>query len=142
MKKVFVLLFILLFGCCFSFAAEIKHQIDIEEEKCIAASHVYDYPACSQKAEKAWDNEIQKNLKLLKKVMTNDEYKAVEQMNEAWKKSVHSEIDVINRFISNKDGIIYQTEGSSDIAQLKKQYALLLQSIYFHCREEKEGIIF
>ena len=119
---------------------EYKHPIDIEEQKCIASSHVYDYPACSQKAEKAWDNEIQNNLKLLKKVMTDDEYKYIETMNENWEKSVHNEIVVIDRFISDKDGIIYQTEGSNDISNLKKQYAMLLESIYFHYNEEKEGI--
>jgi len=130
MKKIFIPLLIFLSGSI-SFAAELKHPIDIEEEKCIASSHVYDYPACSQKAEKAWDNEIQNNLKLLKEIMTDDEYKYIETMNENWKKSVHNEIDVINRFISDKDGIINQTTGCSHISNLKKQYALLLSSIYF-----------
>ena len=142
MIKYFALLLILLFSCNFSLAAEYKHPIDIEEEKCIASSHVYDYPLCSQKAEKAWDKEIQKNLKLLQKIMTKDEYKYIEIMNENWKKSVYNEIDVINRFISSKDGIIYQTEGSNNIAQLKKQYAILLQAVYYNYKEEKNGIIF
>ena len=131
MKKTIIFLLISLFCCCSSFSAEYKHPIDIEEQKCIASSHVYDYPLCSQKAEKAWDNEIQNNLKLLKEVMTDDEYKYIETMNENWKKSVHNEIDVINRFISNKDGIINQTTGCKHISNLKKQYALLLSSIYF-----------
>ena len=63
-------------------------------------------------------------------------------MHEQWKKSVNNEINVINRFISNKDGIIYQTEGSNNIAQLKKQYAILLQAVYFNYKEEKEEIEF
>ena len=142
MKKFIVILLIILCKVNASFAVEYKHPIDIEEEKCIAKSHVYNYPICSQNAEKAWDKEIQKNLSLLKKTMSSDEYKYINEMNENWKKSVYNEISVINRFISNKDGIIYQTEGSNNIAQLKKQYALLLNSIYYNYKEEKEGIIF
>lgn len=62
--------------------------------------------------------------------MTNEEYQYIETMNENWEKSVNNEIDVINKFISDKDGIINQTTGSSHIANLKKEYALLLSSIY------------
>ena len=101
---------------------------------------MYDYPICSQNAEKAWDKEIQHNLYLLKEIMNDDEFQQIEIMHKNWEKSVNNEIDVINRFISDKDGIIYQTESSNDIAQLKKQYALLLKSIYFHYHEEKEGM--
>ena len=111
--------------------SEYKHPIDIEEKKCIESSHVYDYPDCSKKSEMAWDKEIQNNLKSLKKVMTNEEYQYIEKMNTDWEKSVYNEINVINRFISDKDGIINQTTGYSHISNLKKQYALLLSSIYF-----------
>ncbi|MBQ9246345.1 hypothetical protein IJ182_08775 [bacterium] len=119
---------------------EAKHPIDIEEEKCIKKTHVYDYPICSQNAEKSWDEEIKNNLNLLQKIMPEDEYKSIVNMHEQWEKSVYNEIDVINRFISSKDGIIYKTEGSNDIVQLKKQYALLLKSIYSNYYEEKEGM--
>ena len=53
--------------------AEYKHPIDIEEEQCINNSNVYDYSLCGEKAEKAWDREIQKNTELLKKVMTKED---------------------------------------------------------------------
>ncbi len=117
---------------------ENKHKIDIEEERCIAESDVYDYPICSHNSEKAWNNEIKKNLNLLKKVMSDDEYEYINKMNEEWEKSVNSETETINKFISNKDGIIYQTEGSDDISNLKKQYALLLNNLYYHYKENKE----
>jgi hypothetical protein len=113
-----------------------KHPIDIEEEKCISDSHVYGFPDCSKDAEISWNNEIKKNLNLLKNKMPKDEYKYIDEMNNIWSKSVSYQIDVINRFISNKDGIIYQTEGNNDIVQLKKQYAILLKDIYSNYYEE------
>ena len=114
-----------------------KHPIDIEEEKCISDSQVYDYPNCSKNAEISWNKEIKKNLNLLKNKMSNDEYRYINEMNEVWEKSVHNQMNVINRFISNQDGIIYQTEGNNDIVQLKKQYAILLKNIYSNYCEEK-----
>ncbi len=116
-----------------------NNTIDIEENNCISISDVYHYPLCSQKAEKAWDNEIQKNLELLKKVMTKEDFKYIIEMNQNWDKTLNLQIANINRFISNKDGIIYQTEGAEDIVSLKKQYALFLNNIYSNYVEENNS---
>ena len=115
---------------------EYKHPIDIEEEQCINNSNVYDYSLCGEKAEKAWDREIQKNTELLQKVMTKEEFKYIKNMNETWNKSLYNQQDIINRFISNKEGLIHQTDGQNNIIQIKKQYALLLKSIYYNYYEE------
>lgn len=108
-----------------------EHPIDIEERLCIKNSDIYHYAFCSELATKSWENEIQENLNLLKQVMTKDDYKDIEKMTNNWNKSVHSQINTINRFIVNKDGIIYQTEGKNNISNIKKQYAILLKNIYY-----------
>lgn len=147
MKNLLIIISIIYFSllsCAFGFNEKkhdninIKHSIDIEEEKCIKSSHVYDYPLCSEKAEKAWDKEIQKHLEMLKKIMPNEEFIYINEMNKAWEKSVSKEIEVINRFISSKDGIIYQTDGNNQIRQIKKQYALLLQDLYYNYYKENQ----
>lgn len=122
----------------FSNNINIKHPIDIEEEKCIKSSHVYDYPQCSEKAEKDWNKEIQNNLKMLKEIMAKEEFIYINEMNKAWEKSVYKEMAVINRFISSKDGIIYQTDANNQIVQIKKQYALLLQNLYYNYYKENQ----
>jgi len=141
-----VILFSIISLCCFALFnmqanaqtmknQEQTHSIDIEEQKCIQNSNIYNYPLCSRKAEKAWDEEISKNLKLLKESLPKEEYKYITKMNEKWEKSVKAQIAVINKFISGKDGIIYQTAGSSHISDLKKEYALFLKAVYTNYTE-------
>lgn len=114
------------------------HPIDEAETKCIANANEIDYVFCTQTASEAWDCEIKKYLKLLKEIMSIKDYKQIEKMNKEQNKSAHSQIKVINGFIGNKTGIIYQTEAVNNILNLKKQYALLLMSIYYNYNEEKE----
>lgn len=115
------------------------HPIDEAENKCISNSNEIDYVFCAQTASEAWDYEIKKYLKLLKEIMSIKDYEQIEKMNKEQNKSVHSQIKVINGFIGNKTGIIYQTEAVNNICNLKKQYALLLMSIYHNYKEEKEN---
>ena len=107
-----------------------EHPIDIEERLCIKNSDIYHYAFCSELATKSWENQIQENLNLLKQVMTKDDYEDIEKMTNDWNKSVHSQTNTINRFIVDKDGIIHQTEGKNNIANIKRQYAILLKDIY------------
>lgn len=112
--------------------------IDEEEKKCLENTSVYEYPSCTQKAETKWDEEIIKNLEALKKVMNKDDYKYIEDMNKFWSKTVEKQIKVIDKFVFQKDGIIYQTSGIDSILQLKKQYAMFLRGIYFDYYEDAE----
>ena len=68
--------------------------------------------------------------------MTKEDFKYIKNMNETWNKSLYNQQDIINRFISNKEGLIHQTDGQNNIVQLKRQYALLLKSIYYNYYEE------
>ena len=61
-------------------------------------------------------------------------------MNETWNKSLYNQQDIINKFISTKEGLIHQTDGQNNIVQIKKQYALLLKSIYFNYYEENREL--
>lgn len=142
MKKILILLFILFLiidsFCvgymlnkkgCLAQKDNYKHRIDVEEENCIKNSDVTEYIVCAEKATSAWDREINEKLLTLKKVMPADEYNKIEIMHKEWEKSVYNQIEIINRFITTKDGIIYQCEGQNNITSLKKQYAMLLTSI-------------
>ena len=59
-------------------------------------------------------------------------------MHKSWSKTVEKQIKVIDKFVFQKDGIIYQTSGIDSILQLKKQYAMFLRGIYFDYYEDAE----
>ena len=81
-----------------------KDQIDLEEENCISNTDIYDYPLCSQKAEKAWDNEIQKNLELLKKLMSKEDFKYIIEMNKM--KSPNGKLIMPNEMVPYIDRLL------------------------------------
>ncbi len=117
---------------------EYKHPIDIELEKCVESTHPYLYSDCAKENEKAWDKEVQKQLKNLKDIMNKDEYTVIINSQNDWNKSFNSSKIAINKFISECDGTVNQTLGFSSIANLKKQRALLLEQIYYSYTNEKE----
>ena len=116
--------------------SEYKHPIDIELEKCVESTHPYLYSDCTIENEKAWDKEIQKQLKNLKDIMNKDEYTIIINSQNDWNKSFNSSKIAINKFISKRDGTVNQTLGFSSIADLKKQRALLLEQIYKIYKDE------
>ena len=117
---------------------EYKHPIDIELEKCVESTHPYLYSDCAIENEKAWDKEIQKQLKNLKDIMNKDEYTIIINSQNDWNKSFNSSKIAINKFISKRDGTVNQTLGFSSIANLKKQRALLIEQIYYSYTNERE----
>ena len=117
---------------------EYKHPIDIELEKCVESTNPYLYSDCAIENEKAWDKEIQKQLKNLKDIMNKDEYTIIINSQNDWNKSFNSSKIAINKFISERDGTVNQTLGFSSIANLKKQRALLLEQIYYSYTNERE----
>ena len=51
-------------------------------------------------------------------------------MDKSWNETIQLEIKAVNKLIYNKDGKIYQTVARNNISELKKSYAMFLNSIY------------
>lgn len=107
-----------------------KHPIDIEFDNCINSIHPYMYSDCAKQNAENWNNEIEKQLHSLKKIMKASEYKLIEKAQADWKKSITEDEQIINEFIINQQGQINETIGFSNLANLKKQRALFLKSIH------------
>ena len=137
MKKKFILI------CCFLFinlqvSANNFDEIEIENQKCIENTFPYNYPNCAIQNEKNWDIEINNQLKKLEKIMKKEDYNIVMQSQEDWKKFITTNKKMINKFISNRPGIVNQTIGYATIADLKRQRAKLLDLIYYNYKDELE----
>ena len=137
MKKKFILI------CCFLFinlqvSANNFDEIEIENQKCIENTFPYNYPNCAIQNEKNWDIEINNQLKKLEKIMKKEDYNIVMQSQEDWNKFITTHKKMINKFISNRPGIVNQTIGYATIADLKRQRAKLLDLIYYNYKDELE----
>lgn len=111
--------------------AEYKHEIEIKEKNCLdKAISTADSINCVIEADDAWEKEIQHNLKKLKRAMTESDFKDVDEMNKKWQESYKSQINVIDKFIYNKQGTMYQQIGTVEMAELTENYAKFLNFLY------------
>jgi len=120
---------------------EFKHIIDKELSKCIESSNALDYPNCTYEAGEKWKQEINKNLNSLKKVMSESDYRLIEEGQQLWNQSAQKDSEIINKFISSKQGIINETIGTDNITNLYKDRALFLKDIYYYYYEEDKEIL-
>ncbi len=142
MKKLLLILFIfsIIILPAYSNNQITKDESEIIEQKysqCIDNSSVINYPNCAYEYGEKWKTEIDKYYRLLKKEMSKNDFKIIEKSQEEWGNYVNTQTKVIDKFITNQDGIIYQTIGQSKISQLYKERALLLKDILHHYEENK-----
>ncbi len=120
---------------------EFKHIIDKELSKCIESSNALDYPNCAYEAGEKWKQEINKNLNSLKKVMSETDYRLIEEGQQLWNKSAQKDSEIIKKFISSKGGKINETIGTDNISNLYKERALFLKHIHYYYYEEDKEIL-
>ena len=96
--------------------------IDIKENECLEKSiSTVDSLNCLYNAEKLWNIEITKYLKLLKNEMSYSEYKLIEKNHNMWIEQNKKNNEMIDKFIFNHGGTMYQQIGLDKKVELKKQ---------------------
>ena len=117
MKKLLIILFLILITPIFSSAKEEKHEIEKEEEICISKSeYSYQIRECVYKAHLKWEKEIDKYIKKLEKVTTEEQYKLILDSQTAWEETYKKDKKVVNELIFNHGGTMYY-----DIASIESQ---------------------
>lgn len=107
----------------------VKHPIDIEEEKCLKkADSNADMRNCAYDAMDAWFAVIEKDLAVLKKILSSEKYEAIVKSQKQWKKYQEEEFDANNLVVLNKGGTFYHVVSVGQKANIVKERALLLNS--------------
>jgi len=105
--------------------------IDKEEKECLSNSiSTADSLNYIYNAEKNWNIEITKYLNLLKTVMPHEEYKIIEKNHNMWLEQNKKDNAIIDKFIFNHGGTMYQQIGAEENVKLKKQRRDFLKEIY------------
>ena len=118
------------------------HPIEQEEINCLANStgRTSDSLSCLEKANVAWNKEIQKYLNLLKITSLNERYKLIINSQQIWEKQKESDIKIITSYISEHGGSMYRELAADDINNILKNRALFLKYIYdIHTDQEVDN---
>lgn len=131
MKKLIIILFLILITPIFSIAEEEKHEIEKEEDICISkCEHSYQIRECVYNAHQKWEKEIDKYIKKLKKVTTEEQYKLILESQTTWEETYKKDKKVIKELIFNHGGTIYYDIASVEFQQLAKNRAEFLSNLY------------
>lgn len=113
--------------------------IDIEQQKCYSFSHPYSFPNCGKKAEENWDKVILKYLAELKNTLPQSEYNDLLKNQRQWEKFVKDSKMLIDKhIIADKKTTYNLTLATRNMTLIKKQRALLLESIYYQSSEKNK----
>ena len=108
-----------------------KFLIDKKENECLQnAENSVDMLKCSAVAKEEWKIEILKNLKLLENLLPKEEYILIKNNQEEWVLQNKRDEKIIDVFIRNQGGSLYQQLAISDETEEIKNRALFLKWIY------------
>lgn len=114
-----------------------SYPIDIEERKCIknAGGSNIAMGNCVYTAMDAWYKEIEKNLKILKEIMTPEQYKRLEASQKNWENYVKSEFELDDNVIFYKTGTVYYPINAASKHTVVKDRAIVLESYISYMKE-------
>ena len=123
MKKFIVILIILILTDNYSFANAID---DIESNRlnCLNTNNQSDFvmAECNYQAINLYNKEINKELKLLKKILTKDKYKLLSESNESWEVYIKNNNLLLKNLFENQNYAEPYLISSSIKCQNSKQY--------------------
>ena len=123
MKKFIVILIILILTDNYSFANAID---DIESNRlnCLNTNNQSDFvmAECNYQAINLYNKEINKELKLLKKILTKDKYKLLSESNESWEVYIKNSNLLLKNLFENQKYAEPHLISSSIKCQNSKQY--------------------
>ena len=123
MKKFIVILIILISTDNYSFANAID---DIESNRlnCLNTNNQSDFvmAECNYQAINLYNKEINKELKLLKKILTKDKYKLLSESNESWEVYIKNNNLLLKNLFENQNYAEPYLISSSIKCQNSKQY--------------------
>ena len=130
MKKLLVLL-LFCFMAILTACADVSSDIDGKEEQCINKVKSTDAMLiCTNAAQEAWENELDKYYGLLKKTLDEEDKVVLEKAQKAWLEYKENQFDLINSVILEKQGTMYINAASGYRRRLVKQRAIELRTFY------------
>ena len=108
-----------------------KHPIDKMLSECISKnSSTAGMNKCTYDASDEWEKEMNKNLDLLKSVMTKEQYHFLQKSQENWEKYKMTQYNLIDEIILKKMGTMYSTIRLGYRLGIIKDRAQILHSLY------------
>lgn len=108
-----------------------KHKIDKELETCMDKNpSTAGMVECIEKAIKQWDEELNKNYKLLSGVLDGEGQENLKKAQLEWIKFRDAEIKMIGSVYSKKEGTMYVPMSCDSVMEITKKRALELKSYY------------
>lgn len=109
-------------------AIETLDPIDKIEQDCISkTADTQGMNKCSQKAQQLWENDINKNLAELKKILNAEDYKNLQLSQTSWKNYIDKEYEFINSLTSYTQETMYLNTREGWKTEILKQRALALR---------------
>ena len=114
-----------------------KHLIDIELEKCINNDYsTAGMTNCVDTSANEWTKEIEKYYSLLEKVMTKEQFKALQNSQKIWEKYKQAQFNVNKSVFDNVQGTMYINILASEQMNIIKQRARELENLYYFCSKK------
>ena len=108
---------------------EQQYFIDKMEKNCLSdKSSTQEINECTFKAIDAWNKEIEKNLALLKNIISKEDFENIQLSQKNWEKFRDSEILVYNSIYP--EGTMFQNVSAGFKRELIKHRAIELKSLY------------
>ena len=108
-----------------------KHKIDKELETCMDKNpSTAGMVECIEKAIKQWDEELNKNYKLLSGVLDREGQANLKKAQLEWIKFRDAEIKMIGSVYSKKEGTMYVPMSCDSVMEITKKRALELKAYY------------
>ena len=106
------------------------HPIDKAERDCIAKQDATQtMNECTYKARDAWYKEMDKYMRLLKNVTTDEDYNNILKAQFKWKEYQEAEFEAVS-IISEKQGTMFQNSAAGIKTELVKERALEVKRVY------------
>ena len=86
---------------------------------------------CVNDSTKRWNKKIDNSIISLKKVLSSDDYRLLENSQQKWKEYKEAQWAFLENFYSQKDGTIYSNILSADKSEIVKHRAQELDGLHF-----------
>lgn len=108
-----------------------KHKIDRELDACMDKNpSTAGMVECIEKAIKQWDDELNKNYKLLSGVLDKEGQANLKKAQLEWIKFRDAEIKLISSVYSKKEGTMYIPMSCDSVMEITRKRALQLKAYY------------
>jgi uncharacterized protein YecT (DUF1311 family) len=132
-----LVLFIFMAGTTIYAAPQKKDPIDIAMDKAMEKNpSTAGMVQAAAQADEKWQKEIERTLGVLQKEMTAEQWKALQESQQAWVQYRDKELQTQNALYGSMEGTLWRPVAASSAMQLNRARALLLRD-YIRMRSER-----